>query len=329
MTRVQTDASVPSSNSDAEPSVAPSQSATGSLGQRLTELRKERGLAIADVVQVIKYSPRQIEALESDQFDLLPDAAIVRGLIRNYARLLKVDATSLLDAYNRQVPARSGGIEVPPTTGASLPRDGWRNEPWRFMALGGTLIVFLIAAAIYYLWSAAPASSKEPGVGATISSAASPDTRTESGSLPVDVASSSHASPPVSTASSLVSSENKPNLIEKEGVSKAQPPSSTVSNISNASIAPNASTAPNAPNDPALRQLKFSFDDRAWVEVKDATQRTIFAQSNQPGTHQVVNGKPPFTVVVGNAPRVQLQYENRPVDMLPYTKVDVARFTLE
>jgi len=83
------------------------------------------------------------------------------------------------------------------------------------------------------------------------------------------------------------------------------------------------------PTDPDARQLIFVFDDKSWVEVKDITQRVIFAQNNAPGTRQVVNGKPPFALVIGNASHVQLQYGDQQVDLRPHTKVDVARLTLE
>lgn len=77
------------------------------------------------------------------------------------------------------------------------------------------------------------------------------------------------------------------------------------------------------------KQLIFIFDDKAWVEVKDATQKVIFAQNNLAGTRQLVVGKPPFDLVIGNASGVQLQYEDKMVDLRPYTKVEVARLTVE
>ena len=77
------------------------------------------------------------------------------------------------------------------------------------------------------------------------------------------------------------------------------------------------------------RQLIFIFEDKAWVEVKDATQKIIFAQNNAAGTRQVVVGKPPFDLVIGNASGVQLQYDEKMIDLRPHTKVEVARLTVE
>lgn len=320
MTTAQTSATDSSGDRISDSPVA----AAGSLGHRLSELRKERGLSILDVAQVIKYSPRQIEALECDQFDQLPDAAIIRGFIRNYARLLQVDATDLLSTFNRQVPTATftGGIEVPPTTGARLPQTGWGNEPWRLMIPGGVFIVLLIVAVAYFLWPATSQStsisSKDSGVDVAVAATVPPESASSSNDMRSQTNTDAQGSLNASSALQTVKTPaQKSDLTEKDPAVKAQPSS------------PSASSVSPAVKDPELRQLMFSFDDKSWVEVKDATKRTIFAQSNPPGTHQVVNGKPPFTVVVGNAPRVQLHYEERLIDMQPYTQVDVARFTLK
>jgi len=42
-----------------------------------------------------------------------------------------------------------------------------------------------------------------------------------------------------------------------------------------------------------------------------------------------VVGVPPFEVVIGNAQQVRLFYNDKPVDLIPHVKVEVARFTLE
>jgi cytoskeleton protein RodZ len=43
----------------------------------------------------------------------------------------------------------------------------------------------------------------------------------------------------------------------------------------------------------------------------------------------VLYGRPPFSLVIGNAQHVHLLYDDRPVDLNPYVKVEVARFTLK
>jgi cytoskeleton protein RodZ len=71
------------------------------------------------------------------------------------------------------------------------------------------------------------------------------------------------------------------------------------------------------------------FARESWVEIRDRNGRKIFSQLNEPGTEQVVTGVPPLSLVVGNAIGVQLTHNEQPVNLGPYTKVDVARLTLE
>jgi cytoskeleton protein RodZ len=80
---------------------------------------------------------------------------------------------------------------------------------------------------------------------------------------------------------------------------------------------------------PGEVQVKLVFEDESWVEIKDATGDIIFSQLNAPGTERVIRGHPPFAVIVGNAHAVRLSYRDRPVDLEPHTRVDVARVVLQ
>ena len=66
------------------------------IGQELAAAREARGLALADVAQQLKFSPRQLEALEQEHFEVLPGATFARGMVRSYARLLKLDPEPLV-----------------------------------------------------------------------------------------------------------------------------------------------------------------------------------------------------------------------------------------
>jgi cytoskeleton protein RodZ len=87
--------------------------------------------------------------------------------------------------------------------------------------------------------------------------------------------------------------------------------------------------APVAGNPAADSRMVFEFHDESWVEVKDRNGRTLLSQINRKGTRKVVDGDPPFVLVIGNASKVDLRYRNEPVDLRPHTKVEVARMILE
>src|SRR4030066_1868916 len=69
-----------------------------SLGRMLREARESLGMSVADVAGQVKFAARQIEALEADDFQRLPEIPFVRGFVRSYAKILHLDAQMLLAA---------------------------------------------------------------------------------------------------------------------------------------------------------------------------------------------------------------------------------------
>jgi cytoskeleton protein RodZ len=47
------------------------------------------------------------------------------------------------------------------------------------------------------------------------------------------------------------------------------------------------------------------------------------------GSERTVRAEPPITVLLGNAPGVELSYRGKPFDLSPYLRGKVARVTLE
>ncbi|GHU05526.1 hypothetical protein FACS1894158_08610 [Betaproteobacteria bacterium] len=75
--------------------------------------------------------------------------------------------------------------------------------------------------------------------------------------------------------------------------------------------------------------LLFSFAQPSWVEVRDRSGQVVFTQLNSADTQREVTGQAPFSVVIGNASHVTLQYKGKPVDLSRRSKEDVARLTVE
>src|SRR5437899_11939207 len=65
-------------------------------GAQLAEHRKSLGWSIEQVADQLKLAPRQVQAIEDDNYAALPGMAVTRGFIRAYAKVLRVDATPLL-----------------------------------------------------------------------------------------------------------------------------------------------------------------------------------------------------------------------------------------
>ncbi|MEO9122821.1 MAG: helix-turn-helix transcriptional regulator, partial [Burkholderiaceae bacterium] len=58
------------------------------IGPTLKGLREAKQLSLNEVSTRLKFSTRQIEALESEQWDRLPTGVSLRGFVKNYGRYL-------------------------------------------------------------------------------------------------------------------------------------------------------------------------------------------------------------------------------------------------
>jgi cytoskeleton protein RodZ len=67
-----------------------------SIGEKLSHTRLQREWTIQYVAEQLKLSQSQIVALEQNQYRTLPKMVIVRGFVRAYAKLLKLDADLLV-----------------------------------------------------------------------------------------------------------------------------------------------------------------------------------------------------------------------------------------
>lgn len=138
-------------------SLAPS-AAVPSMGASLRSLRESQGLSPEEVSSRIKFSARQIRALEEERWDDLPTGVSLRGLVRNYARLLGADDVSLVASV---APAPAQTIRPVDdvgarTTRASMPtrvpvssEDGGGGMSWGWLLI---LVLFIAAALAYAFW---------------------------------------------------------------------------------------------------------------------------------------------------------------------------------
>ena len=93
--------------------------------------------------------------------------------------------------------------------------------------------------------------------------------------------------------------------------------------------APAAETRILPPRPPGVHRIVVRCEQECWIEVKDALERQLVSSLNPAGTERAVRGQPPFEVVIGNAQHASVTYNDRPIDLAPHTRVEVARFTLQ
>lgn len=261
-------------------------------GQTLKAAREGMGLPLAEAARQMRLSLRQIEALEADDYGRLPSAIFVRGFIRNYAKLLQIDAEPLLRKAEPALPAKSEGIIVPQPDGTAFPSEHGRARRQYFLA--AAVLVIGIPFVVYEVM-------REPPPAKAVVAPALP------------AAAGAPAQPPVAPVAAAPAAGE----VAAEFQVNAELQS-----------APGAMT-PVVPGQSGPGQIRLAFDRESWVEIRDGQGNKIFSQLNPAGTQQIVRGVPPFLLVIGNAAGVRIAYNDKDVDLAPHIKVEVARLTLE
>ena len=269
--------------------------AAGEVGAELARARQAAGLAIADVAQQLKFAPRQIEALEQGRFADLPAGTFARGMVRAYARLVKLDPAPLVERIAAQVAVPDNAAAV-----ASVQRpipiiDNARRTNLTYAAL--SLVILVVIGGVIFEWRRDRARAERMTFVAAAQAPAEPKNTT------------------ALAAASQVSPEPAPLTIQEPAQEKAAP----------AGKAP----AEQASTQAGRHRIALKFERESWVEIRDRAGRVLTSELNAAGSERAVDGFPPFALVIGNAQSVHLTYDERPIDLAPHIKVEVARFTLE
>lgn len=245
-------------------------------GKRLSDARDAKGLSVADVAQALHMSKAYVTALESDDYERLPEAAFVKGYLRNYARLVGLPGDDIANMF-AQVMAE----EIPAATPeyADQPSAQFAPQSWLLYAGIGAVALVIV------LWFAF-----------------SPDA--------VDVSAQSMDVNDEQVAAAVGELEGSEALLGGGAVDDAEQEELSATESSEMSAAEIGAEAeevliPLAETVAVSADvLKVIFSDDCWVKVSDATGATVFTGQKSAANKLVVRGRSPFRVTLGNAAAV-------------------------
>jgi cytoskeleton protein RodZ len=290
----------------------------GAPGAQLKAAREAAGMSLDQVAQQLKLAPRQVKALEDQDFAHLPGRTFTRGFVRNYARLLHLDATGLLARLPDA--AEAPALEAPAlqSTGAmiaELPTVETRGPGFARWLIPLVLVGCVVAAAAYEWYrggmatpNAVTSESADQGSTAPPSRAGIPlpnplatTAKPEPSSGPASPPPSESASAPVASPAAALAAEPMP--------------------VVAAEVAPSTAEVAPAP-------LLLTYRGPSWTEIRDRDGQLLISRLVSAGSEQPINGNAPFDIVIGNASMVSLVYRGKPVDLTRFTHRNVARLRL-
>ena len=314
-----------------------------SPGAQLRQARELRGESVGEVAFALKLSPRQVVALESDDFVALPGMPFVRGFLRNYARYLALDPAPLLDAVQRL--AGESAVDLSPIKNAEGELPSGRGQRLGSAPVGWIVVLLslLVLAGWYFDWfrtqpqhiesaldtplmDGVPA---EPIDGVPIQSAERVSGDEMAQARVIEDAATVAAS--AAGATSSAATEPLPQDTLPAAREASAPALEPVVQAAPAATDLPVAAAVEEVRKPAgaERQLAFRFGAESWIEVRDASGAIVYAGVNRAGSTRMVQGRPPFALVIGNAANVSLEFEGKPVELATHTKVSVARLTVQ
>lgn len=314
-----------------------SEQAAPTLGKMLREARERLGLSVADVAGQIKFAPRQIEALEADDYPRLPETAFLRGFVRSYGKILHLDANTLLAALPQK---KSAPVELTP----ELVGDPFPNVQsvlqQNYIWLGAALLLAIIAV-VFALWhlTSPPEAPKPALVESPISLPAEilvapPKAVPEVAVVPPVVqkkkpsAAVAQSSVPAAKTVASQLAQQKPKQATtfdtRTGTQAGTQTDTRTGSLPDSQAVAKPDTSP-------ITMLRMVFNEESWAEIKDKNGKILSSRLHAPGSEMRVNGRAPFSLQIAKASTVGLFYQGKQIDLKPYisSQNDIARFILE
>lgn len=325
-----------------------------SPGHRLREARLEAKVTVDEVAARLHLDPRLVEALENDQYAELPEATFVRGYLRGYAGLLGLPPAPIIESFDRH------GFQAPELIPdiASKPQVQSSDASVRLATF--VVVSVLFGLMIAWWWQTQETPIAIPGGPAPVAEmlprteemtspqSGQPDALPPEAELsPAPVAGQEPASEPepvtvepidpvepIEPASSVavISTppetleaipQPEPEVVEAEAVTEPDRTAVAAARMEEP-VSPVEQTGSTGPSDRLTLRLKHD----SWIEVYDREGERLYFGLAKGGTRITPTGAGPMRVLLGYARDAQVEYNGAFFDPAPYTRQDVARFTI-
>lgn len=330
-------------------------------GASLAIAREEAGLSVDHVAAQMHISPRRIIALEENDYDELPEPPYVRGYLRNYAQLVKIDPEPLVEAYNSYLQELNKvelNSTIPPTAAITVAN----NE--KIIRYASIAVVVVVAGLLIIWWQSRESDATKPDFETAKTSEFEVDSEAESiGSSAEenelttitfgDQAKQQQDQADKKAAASAASVNEF--LTNKEG--KQVSPRGTVEDVKQISAAetgrrqvtkterrtvqqkiaePDQQSAvvkkkASSPVDKTggkQEQIVLYVQEDSWVDIRDSQDSKLIYKTVNAGQIITLSGQGPFKVFLGNAGGVKLFYNGQEQDVSRFQRGLIARFRL-
>jgi cytoskeleton protein RodZ len=300
-------------------------------GGLLKEARQAAGMHIAALAVALKVPVSKLEALEADNYTVLPDTVFVRALASSVCRTLKIDPAPILSLLPQSQSPRlsvdSAGINAPvkgsagkssSSSSASFAGSGSGSRSVVLVVLAllvGAVVLFFVPRHSTPGDSSDPVPVAVPDALPANASEPAPAVVPPTVERPADASIS--ASPAAASAASMPVSAAPP--------AAAPPaPAAAGSGVSAGAVSA-ADGAAEASSGPLVLRARGA----SWVQVRDANGALALQRNLAAGESVSVSAPTPLAVIVGRADATEVIVRGKPFDLTAVARENVARFEVK
>jgi cytoskeleton protein RodZ len=135
------------------------------VAEQLRRAREARNLTVQGVAEITKIRTDHIRALEEGNFDVFPAPVYIRGFVRTYSTLLKLNVSEVMSELDLELGQTHKFAEPPPLSGnrgtlldklmLQLSKVDWQKA-----AIVLAVLVVLAAIAVAVVWIRKPARTE-------------------------------------------------------------------------------------------------------------------------------------------------------------------------
>ncbi|ERB62609.1 transcriptional regulator [Vibrio coralliilyticus OCN008] len=312
-------------------------------GTILKQKREELGLTQQQVADRLRLRRSIIENIELNQFESEQVATFTRGYLRSYARVVGIKESVVLCALDDCGEAQHEEHEMQ----SFSQKTNKEKHDSRIMTLTWGIFAIIVGISSVWWWQnqensaveLTTATEQEMKIEQELAenneldfAAVEPSLINESpeGQQVVEQP-LEEVTTPVETATAEPEIVEQPTEVVQAITETAEPEV-----VTEPVTEPVVAAEPNQPeketensSEPVVANLlEMSFSDDCWIQVKDATGKTLATGIKKAGQDLQVSGERPYNVILGAPENVSMTLSSEPVDLSGYTSGKVARFTL-
>jgi cytoskeleton protein RodZ len=286
-----------------------------SAGQMIKDARLASGLHIGSLSNTLKVPVKKLEALEAEDWTVLPDIVFVRALATSVCRQIKLDSAQVLAAL-----PQAGVLKVDAQAERAPLNQPFRSPGDAKFTLAnfgismpmviGAFVLLLAALILIFL----PSTPKE-----------AEQSKAQPQSAPVKP---DPIMPPFGAAdSSSTNSASTNTMPAPSGLTSATAPATAITAPATSTSPASQASAPAASGSPILR---IASKGVVWIEVKDSKGVVLVQRTLQPKEVANVSGVPPLAVVIGRINEIEsISVRGKPLSTVGMSPDNVARFEVK